>query len=610
MAIQSLYPAVRPSLNLDFANTKLLDPRITFTRASTATFYDGRTVAKAEENLLIRSQEFDQTGWTPNASSVVANSVAAPDGTTTSETFTALSGSGIHSLSQASVSVAGTQRVFSCFVKANTHNFVQLMFGTDAQAFANFNVTAGAGAVGTVGSTATASIVDAGNGWYRCIINTSSATANATVYVLLTSSASAARFETWTTVGTESVYLWGAQLEQRSTVTAYTPTTTAPITNYIPVLQTAAANVARFDHNPVTGESLGLLVEGQKTNLLTYSSDFSNAAWSKANAILASNVAVAPDGSITADKLFEDAQTSGHYISPSTNPIVTSGQAYTLSCFIKAAERTYFQLLLTTSWGANIIAGFDLSTGALIAPASGTGTSATISSVGNGWFRCAVTAQATATGSAGIQIRTANSLSNTPSSYTGDGYSGIYVWGAQLEAGTFPSSYIPTTTSQATRTSDSASIAGSNFSSWYRPDEGSVFSEWRLNYANPSVNGSVWALMADASTRSNTIDFFNNNGSSAYEVRFGDVSQAYLTAAVAAGTSHKGAFAYKTNDFARSTNGGAVGSDTTGTVPIHVTTLVLGTQFTGGVTPLYGTLRRLAYYPRRLSNTELQALTT
>jgi hypothetical protein len=88
MTISNLYPALKPSLNLDFANVKALDPRITFARASTGTYYDGQTVAKAEENLLIRSQEFDSSPtWATSSSSVTANTTTAPVGRTTRTTL-------------------------------------------------------------------------------------------------------------------------------------------------------------------------------------------------------------------------------------------------------------------------------------------------------------------------------------------------------------------------------------------------------------------------------------------------------------------------------------------------------------------------------------------
>jgi hypothetical protein len=98
------YPTIRPSLLLDFANTKTLDPRITFTRASTGTYYDGKTVAKAEENLLLQSQTFDNASWVKDNATVTANSTTAPDGTTTAETFTPTVTNGFHHISQSGFS--------------------------------------------------------------------------------------------------------------------------------------------------------------------------------------------------------------------------------------------------------------------------------------------------------------------------------------------------------------------------------------------------------------------------------------------------------------------------------------------------------------------------
>jgi len=85
MSISQNFPALKPSLLLDFANTKKLDSRVTFARASEGRYYDGQTVAKAEENLLQYSQEFDNAYWTKSATTVTANATAAPDGTTTAE---------------------------------------------------------------------------------------------------------------------------------------------------------------------------------------------------------------------------------------------------------------------------------------------------------------------------------------------------------------------------------------------------------------------------------------------------------------------------------------------------------------------------------------------
>jgi hypothetical protein len=206
--------------------------------------------------------------------------------------------------------------------------------------------------------------------------------------------------------------------------TAYTPTTTQPITNYIPVLQSAANNVARFDHNPVTGESLGLLVEEQRTNLILRSEEFDNASWAKSAATITANTIVAPDGNLTGDKLVENTDTNVHWVSG--NGTGAAG-TYTMSAYVKAAERTWAYLIDNSTVTGRVF--FNLATGT-IGTITGTGSpSGTITSVGNGWYR--ITMTITTTGTPVCRIGAA-SADNT-SSYTGDGYSGIYIWGAQLE---------------------------------------------------------------------------------------------------------------------------------------------------------------------------------
>jgi hypothetical protein len=207
-------------------------------------------------------------------------------------------------------------------------------------------------------------------------------------------------------------------------VTAYTPTTTQPITNYIPVLQTAPANVARFDHNPVSGESLGLLVEELRTNLVTYSEQFDNAAWRKFRASITPNTIVAPDGTLTGGKLVEDTTASNtHLIDQNLTPAVGT---YAWSVYAKAGERSFVRLGFTTA-SANG-AYFNLANGTV--GTVGAGVTASITAVGNGWYRC-------------VAVRTTAATSEVPSiglasadntnAYTGDGYSGIYIWGAQFE---------------------------------------------------------------------------------------------------------------------------------------------------------------------------------
>jgi hypothetical protein len=606
MSLSNNFPAIRPSLLLDFANTTVLDPRITFTRASTATYYDGVTVAKAEENLLTYSQEFDNAAWQVGSAAVTANSTTAPDGTSTADTLTATASTNRHSIFRfpSTVTVSGASYAMSCFVKANTNNFVQFFVPNQASDFANFNLSSGT--VGTTGGSVTAAITSVGNSWYRISMIYTAGGTDRDFSLGLTSSSSAARGESWTTAGTESVYIWGAQLEQRSSVTAYTATTTEPITNYIPVLLTAPVNTARFEHNPTTGESLGLEIEEQRTNLLLYSEQFDNAYWTKQRSTITTDTNIAPDGVLSADKLVENTTASNtHEIF--RQPTISSSTAYTFSAYVKAAERTWVFLNLNNPGVADFRTWFNLSTGAVGTNASG--TTASITSVGNGWYRLSVT-RTSAAGQTSTVASIGLATADNVSSYTGDGYSGVFIWGAQLEAGAFATSYIPTVASQVTRSADSATMTGTNFSSWYRADEGTSYVDVTVisnrNFADSypfriSVGGNSFVFgyyeggtvvrpISSGTVVGNAVSI--PSGSTAYKSVGAYTIGATASAIGAVNSTLSGANA----------NLGAFTSDTNGTATIG--------GFNAAAGKLNGTIKKLAYYPLRLTNAQLQALTS
>jgi hypothetical protein len=228
------------------------------------------------------------------------------------------------------------------------------------------------------------------------------------------------------------------------------------------LIQSAAVNQARFDHNPTTGESLGLLVEEQRTNLLQQSETFDNAYWTKARASVSANTVVSPDGMQDADSLIEDATASNTHLAFSSSVAVSTATIYTYTIYAKEAGRTWLNMQIgtgTEAYGAAVpFCYFNLSNGTL-----GTSGSCTpsITSVGNGWYRCVLVAVATtAATTTNMRIKLADLDSSD--SYTGNGTSGIYIWGAQLEAGAFPTSYIPTVASAVTRAADVCTVTNSN----------------------------------------------------------------------------------------------------------------------------------------------------
>lgn len=203
---------------------------------------------------------------------------------------------------------------------------------------------------------------------------------------------------------------------------------------------------------------MGLLIggvgEGQRTNLALRSQEFDNASWTKNNGTISANAVTAPDGATTADKFVEAATNTNHYVVQ--NITYVNGTTYTFSVFLKAAGRDYAGINIDEAdFGSGAIVKFNLATGTIDAAIVGYGSgysavSATITSVGNSWYRCTITVTAGAD-TAGDIIVAPLSGSGGTSTYVGDGSSGIYIWGAQVEAGSFASSPITTTSATVTR---------------------------------------------------------------------------------------------------------------------------------------------------------------
>jgi hypothetical protein len=630
MSIQSNFPAIKPTLLLDFANVEQLDPRITFARTSTATYY-GTQTAKAEENLLLQSQDFTTT-WTTTSLTVTSNSSTAPDGTTTAETYTDDATADRHTVSQAISTQLNTNFVFSCFLKAGTGNFAALSLtnSSTASRFATVVVDLSTGTISDTSNsattTATSSITLIGSGWYRVVLSASQSSVAFGAARICVSNSGTPSYTTFgqpTYSGSGStIEVWGAQLEQRSAVTAYTPTTTQPITNYIPVLQTAASGVARFDHNPTTFESLGLLIEEQRTNLVTYSEMFADASWTKARSTITANTVVAPDGALTADTFADNDVSLSHIIRTATITSAPTTSAVTATIYAKQNNQSNLFILYVTgdldsSTYGRVASTFNLSTGTVEGNSSVNGatfTSNSITPVGNGWYRCSVTGTVGSTASpTGVRFVAGFATianASVASSYAGTGQS-IFIWGAQLEAGAFATSYIPTVASQVTRSSDSASMMGTNFSSWYNQAQGTVFSDVVLRNTPASVSCALYYISnGTTNERIAALTGSGGGGNINTVVSVGGVLQAQtINTSLSTAGNYKYANVYQVNNFVSVANGGSAAVDTSGTLPI-VDRLFLGASQTGLSLQINGTIKKFAYYPLAATSAQLQGLTS
>jgi hypothetical protein len=360
----------------------------------------------------------------------------------------------------------------------------------------------------------------------------------------------------------------------------FTRTSSATRVNGQGLIEVIPANSARFDHSydPVSGtvRSLGLLVEESRSNLVTYSEDFTQSIWdapftgrSRATRVTSTGVDD-PSGGNTAATFANGGSLANELIWRAFT--ATANIPYTMSVWIRRRSGTGNIAMVV---GDNI--SVDIT-----------------SQVTSDWKRISLTSTPTTTTvRAYIQIFGINDQ--------------IDIWGYQLEAGAFPTSYIPTTASTVTRTADNASMTGENFSSWYNQSEGTVYQEF---IQNTNLVSGVTYLNSGGNVNE-AIRLFYNEGISNYfySVRTGGIEQSSISnlGGPNAGFRERIAFTYKNNDLSACRNGGALSTDSTASIPNTINRIEFGT--TQVPTYLNGTLQRWCYYPKRLPNAFLQNLT-
>ena len=568
MAIASNFPNLRPSLLLDFANAQTLDPRVTFSRSTVAPYYDGKTSVLAEQNLFIYSNTFSNAAWVAT-SATIASGVTDPAGGTTAFSMTATAGNATLYQTLTLTATAYTESIW-----------IQRVTGT-----------------GTINLTldgSTLSPVTITGSWAKYTYTATPSAGSRTIGIQIVTSG-------------DAINIYGSQIENRSSATATNITTTTAITNYIPQLLTAPINAPRFDFNPTTGESLGLLIEQSSTNLLTYSQDFTNSTWVKIRSSITQTAGIAPDGTQTAQLLVEDTSvTNSHGCGNYGSQTVTSGQQYTFSAEVKAWTRNYVTLAGDIGSGlAGYGVQFSLIDGTVQKNQSSWATIST--NLGNGWWRFSIIVTASGSGNAkpGLYIGASVATgADGRDNYTGNGYSGIYIWGAQLEALTFPTSYIATTSAQVTRASDNASMTGTNFSSWYNNAQGTAYID--AVYGNTSGAATGFLIYGGTFTG----DYFIVAARSTNQA-YGQINGSSVNLNIAQpqlGTSAKVAVTLNGNNWIGSANGATTVS-ANANVPSNANVLYLGGQNQGNSFLLNGRIKKFAYYPQAVTSAQLQALT-
>lgn len=385
-----------------------------------------------------------------------------------------------------------------------------------------------------------------------------------------------------------------------SNLVTFTRATSASYVGADGLIKYAAAGQPRFDHDPVTGESFGLLIEEQRTNLVTYS----EGGWDFVAATIQSDISVSPSGELTADRVTTTSFGGVYKIVSSS-----SGQTVTCSAFVKyvSGVSNLNKFGFETLAGINVdaIVYFDFITGT-VTSSTGPVESYSVTRYANGWFRVSVTATSTGNGSAVF-------VSYAPSGAVFD------IWGAQIEVGAFPTSYIPTTTGAAvTRNTDEVYVTGTNFSSWYNSDEGTLFAQYQrpVAYGPIDYDGGWVVAISGSSLPGERIEILTNTyGSTDREEASVQTNGVYAPAvfppSVPAQTETKMAISAKGHQASASRDGSVALDFSTGGMPI-VNQITIGMFPLSIQLPIYkhnGTIKRLTYYNIRLNNAIIQGIT-
>jgi len=544
---------------------------LTFARAGTRTRKGPSYIEGVPYNLSLNSEQFNL--WTPQGTTITADAAVAPDGSTTADKLIENSSSSLHYVTRSTDNYPGGTHTFSCYVKADTRTWAYLASFDGVDRGAYFNLSNGT--IGAVDAGASASIQDVGNGWYRCIV-----TATPTlVWDVSIQLATGSGVRNYLGDGTSGLFIWGMQVVQGASAMDYFHTTNRQ-------------DVPALDYTNSICPSLSL--EPARTNLLLRSEEFDNVYYTKTRTTVTANSILSPENLTTADKLVETVDAGTHLLIAGSISATTT-TTYTQSIFLKAGERSKGTIQFVTAaifGGTNPIATFDLLAGTSVMT-NGTG-STTITDFGDGWFRVSITATTTGAGSTGLAIAILDNSGTT--SYTGDGTSGFYIWGGQFEAGSYATSYIPTTVATVSRIADSVpSLTG--VSSLIGQTEGTMYLHLYL-FADGNQKAITLHDGVTANVRLRT-DSSNNLICDGGTISIPSVAH---TTGI-----YKVAIVYSASRVAFFVNGTLIGADTTVTITPSDR---FGFENFNGSADFYGEVLAAALCPVTITDAEAIALTT
>jgi len=356
------------------------------------------------------------------------------------------------------------------------------------------------------------------------------------------------------------------------------------------LIETVDADVPRLNYPMIDGVVSGcpsLLLEPSRSNLVTYSEDFNNSSWLNSYASISENTTISPDGTQNAETFLITSNNGVFYKAPS----LSSGTTVTQSIFVKNIDADRINLEVSTVSTAGLVSFF-FTNSEITSFELTNGISADFDNYGNGWYRIYLTC-------------TTNETNQLFKFRLNESGMSCYVWGAMLEEGSFPSSYIPTTTSTATRSAETCTGAGD--ANTFNDSEGVLFGEI-------SALAKTGRIALNDGTTSNNVRFVYNSSTNVIEaILFNGTNQASLAYSLPIkGAFNKISFKYKASDFSLYVDGfkvdSQVGSGTTFTSgTLSEIDFDAGSN---GLVPFYGSVKQLQYFDTALSDEELALLTS
>jgi hypothetical protein len=417
---------------------------------------------------------------------IISNTEISPDGLRSADKMIPINGGSQDFRNTTLAIISGNSYTWSVYVKnaGNAYFTMTAWTGDDPITVYDLNSIS---VVAEGGPTHTSTIQDVGNGWRRVTI-TRVAAAN----VAWIRFRSAPLINGGTINEIDGAFIWGAQIVEGTDALPYQLTQTR-------------LNRPRVDFS--LGGCPNLLLEPQRTNLMLRSEEFDNAYWVKANVSVTANSAASPSGVINADKIIPNTSLIIHSVYTPFN-ISVSGGSITASVYLKADGYNFAKLIIPSgaAYTSYYRVIFNLSNGTIVSSdgVNYVGTQS-ITSVGNGWYRCVVTVTNAATNNShGLEIGSLSTGVDVP--YIGNGTSGTLSWGAQMELGAYPTTYIPTTAATVTRNQDTFQLSNVFTNNMISSAGGTWFVDLRNNIAY-TRDGAMTGLSLDTASGSFTNGF-------------------------------------------------------------------------------------------------------